>query len=153
MVVARSLHPEYRDVLRTYGKNSGLHMEEIPWDRTAPSIKMRLKSMLIGTMLARSLCNRRIFLARLSMCRGWPNKFIPRERCWLLPSPKASRSAWCGRHAEADIVAMEGQSFGLAPSYGGPFVGVIASRDKFVRQMPGRLAGQTIDTKARRGLF
>jgi glycine dehydrogenase subunit 1 len=46
---------------------------------------------------------------------------------------------------EADIVAMEGQSFGLAPSYGGPFVGVIASREKFVRQMPGRLAGQTTD--------
>jgi len=53
--------------------------------------------------------------------------------------------------AEADIVAMEGQSFGLAPSYGGPFVGVIASRDKFVRQMPGRLAGQTVDTQGNRG--
>ena len=53
--------------------------------------------------------------------------------------------------AEADIVAMEGQSFGLAPSYGGPFVGVIASRDKFVRQMPGRLVGQTTDRDGRRG--
>src|SRR6202040_1627621 len=53
--------------------------------------------------------------------------------------------------AEADIVAMEGQSFGLPPSYGGPFVGVIATRDKFVRQMPGRLAGETVDTEGRRG--
>jgi glycine dehydrogenase subunit 1 len=53
--------------------------------------------------------------------------------------------------AEADIVAMEGQSFGLAPSYGGPFVGVMASRDKFVRQLPGRLAGETTDTEGRRG--
>jgi glycine dehydrogenase subunit 1 len=53
--------------------------------------------------------------------------------------------------AEADIVAMEAQSFGLAPSYGGPFAGVIASRDKYVRQMPGRLAGQTTDTEGRRG--
>jgi glycine dehydrogenase subunit 1 len=53
--------------------------------------------------------------------------------------------------ADADIVAMEGQSFGLAPSYGGPFVGVIASRDKFVRQLPGRLAGETTDTEGRRG--
>jgi glycine dehydrogenase subunit 1 len=52
---------------------------------------------------------------------------------------------------EADIVAMEGQSFGLAPSYGGPFFGVIASRDKFVRQMPGRLAGQTTDSEGQRG--
>ena len=41
---------------------------------------------------------------------------------------------------------MEGQSFGLSPSYGGPYAGVIASREKFVRQMPGRLAGQTIES-------
>src|SRR4029077_8933420 len=53
--------------------------------------------------------------------------------------------------AEADIVAMEGQSFGLPPSYGGPFVVVIASKDTFVRQMPGRLAGQTTDAEGRRG--
>jgi glycine dehydrogenase subunit 1 len=53
--------------------------------------------------------------------------------------------------AEADIVAMEGQSFGVAPSYGGPFAGVVASRDKFVRQMPGRLAGQTTDSEGQRG--
>jgi glycine dehydrogenase subunit 1 len=53
--------------------------------------------------------------------------------------------------AEADIVAMEAQSFGLPPSYGGPFAGVIASREKFIRQMPGRLAGQTVDLEGRRG--
>src|SRR5947207_571160 len=52
---------------------------------------------------------------------------------------------------EADIVAMEGQSFGLPPSYGGPFAGVIASRDKYVRQMPGRLSGQTTDSEGQRG--
>jgi len=46
---------------------------------------------------------------------------------------------------------MEGQAFGVAPSYGGPFVGVIATREKFVRQMPGRLAGQTTDGAGRRG--
>src|SRR6202041_2848838 len=53
--------------------------------------------------------------------------------------------------AEADVVALEGQSFGLAPSYGGPFVGVIATHEKFVRQMPGRLAGQAKDSSGRRG--
>ena len=52
---------------------------------------------------------------------------------------------------EADIVAMECQSFGVAPSYGGPYVGVIATRDKFVRQLPGRLAGQAFDAEGRRG--
>jgi glycine dehydrogenase subunit 1 len=46
---------------------------------------------------------------------------------------------------------MEAQSFGLPPSYGGPYAGVIASRDRFVRQMPGRLVGQTTDSNGRRG--
>ena len=51
----------------------------------------------------------------------------------------------------ADIVAAEGQSLGNALNYGGPHLGLFASRDKFVRQMPGRLVGQTVDTDGRRG--
>ena len=46
---------------------------------------------------------------------------------------------------------MEGQAFGIPPSYGGPYVGVIATREKFVRQMPGRLAGETKDAEGNRG--
>jgi len=51
----------------------------------------------------------------------------------------------------ADIVAAEGQSIGNALNFGGPYVGLFATRDKFVRQMPGRLAGQTVDAEGRRG--
>jgi glycine dehydrogenase subunit 1 len=51
----------------------------------------------------------------------------------------------------ADIVAAEGQSFGNALNFGGPHVGLFATRDKFVRQMPGRLVGQTVDADGRRG--
>jgi glycine dehydrogenase subunit 1 len=53
--------------------------------------------------------------------------------------------------AGADIVAAEGQSIGNALSYGGPYVGLLASRQKFVRQMPGRLVGETLDADGRRG--
>jgi glycine dehydrogenase subunit 1 len=51
----------------------------------------------------------------------------------------------------ADIVAAEGQSFGNALNFGGPHVGLFASREKFVRQMPGRLVGETVDGEGRRG--
>ncbi|MEA2825258.1 MAG: glycine dehydrogenase subunit 1 [Alphaproteobacteria bacterium] len=51
----------------------------------------------------------------------------------------------------ADIVAGEGQSLGNGLNFGGPYVGLFATREKFVRQMPGRLAGQTIDSQGRRG--
>ncbi len=51
----------------------------------------------------------------------------------------------------ADIVVGEGQSIGNALNFGGPYVGLFASRMKFVRQMPGRLAGETVDAEGRRG--
>jgi glycine dehydrogenase subunit 1 len=53
--------------------------------------------------------------------------------------------------AGADIVAAEGQSLGNALAFGGPYVGLLATRQKFVRQMPGRLVGETVDADGRRG--
>src|SRR5258705_12888293 len=52
---------------------------------------------------------------------------------------------------DADIVAMEAQSFGVPVGFGGPYCGVIATKEQFVRQMPGRLAGQTTDRNGKRG--
>jgi glycine dehydrogenase subunit 1 len=51
----------------------------------------------------------------------------------------------------ADIVVGEGQSIGVGLNFGGPYVGLFATREKFVRQMPGRLAGETVDTEGQRG--
>jgi glycine cleavage system P protein (glycine dehydrogenase) subunit 1 len=51
----------------------------------------------------------------------------------------------------ADIVVAEGQSIGNALSFGGPYVGLFATRQKYLRQMPGRLAGETVDAQGRRG--
>jgi len=60
----------------------------------------------------------------------------------LLRSPGA-----CG----ADIVVAEGQSFGVPVSFGGPYVGLFATRDKYARQIPGRLVGEASDKNGRRG--
>jgi glycine dehydrogenase subunit 1 len=51
----------------------------------------------------------------------------------------------------ADIVAAEGQSIGNGLNFGGPYVGLFAAREKFIRQMPGRLTGETVDADGRRG--
>src|SRR5438270_5800401 len=52
--------------------------------------------------------------------------------------------------SDADIVVGELQSFAISPSYGGPFVGIIAAREKYIRQIPGRLVGETTDADGRR---
>ena len=54
-------------------------------------------------------------------------------------------------HQGADIVACEGQSIGVGLNFGGPYVGLFATREKFLRQMPGRLCGETVDADGRRG--
>src|SRR6201999_1215743 len=53
--------------------------------------------------------------------------------------------------AEADIVSLEAQSYGVAVGYGGPYCGVIACKEKFLRQMPWRLIGETKDKDGKRG--
>jgi len=52
---------------------------------------------------------------------------------------------------DADIVVAEGQSLGVAPTYGGPYVGFFACKEQYLRQMPGRIVGKTKDTKERTG--
>jgi glycine dehydrogenase subunit 1 len=150
VLVARSVHPEYREVLRTYAKNSGLHVEEFGYTAAGTVDEKALGGLLKDDVCAVVVQSPNFFgvietlkpLADVSHSHGALLVAVVAEGVSLgaLKPP-----------SEADIVAMEAQSFGLAPSYGGPYAGVVASKDKFVRQMPGRLAGQTVDQEGRRG--
>src|SRR6266446_4785349 len=150
VLVARSLHPEYRDVLRTYAKNSGLQIEEIPYNAGGTLDQKAFQSVLRDDVAAVVAQSPNFFGAVEPVVEL--AEFARAAGALLVVTITEGVSLGALRPpAEADIVAMEGQSFGLPPSYGGPFVGVIASREKFVRQMPGRLAGQTTDLEGRRG--
>ena len=150
VLVARSLHPQYREVLRTYAKNSGLRVEEIPFGADGALDMDALESAMREDVAAVVVQSPNFF----GVLESVP---VAAERAHasgalLIVAVNEGVSLGLVRPpAEADIVALEGQSFGLAPSYGGPFVGVIATHDKFVRQMPGRLAGQATDSEGRRG--
>src|SRR6202044_204694 len=150
VLVARSVHPEYRHVLQTYAKNLGIQIEEIGYTESGQLDRAALKKESLEQAAAIVVQSPNFFgvieeipaLAEAAHASG----------ALLVTGIAEAVSLGIVRPpAEADIVAMEGQSFGISPSYGGPYVGVIATRDKFVRQMPGRLAGQTTDAEGRRG--
>jgi glycine cleavage system P protein (glycine dehydrogenase) subunit 1 len=150
VLVARSVHPEYRDVLKTYAKNSGLRIEEIGYAADGMLDASALRSALKEDVAAVVAQSPNFFgaiepLAALADITHAPGALL------VVAITEGVSLGAVRPPAEADIVAMEAQSFGLPPSYGGPFAGVIASRDKFVRQMPGRLAGQTTDSEGRGG--
>jgi len=150
VLVAQSVHPEYREVLRTYAKNSGLHMEEISYTTAGTMDVKALKAAIRDDVCAVVLQSPNFFgtieslgpLAEITRAAG---------AMLVVAVTEAVSLGAVKPPAEADIVAMEAQSFGLAPSYGGPYAGVIASREKYVRQMPGRLSGQTTDSEGQRG--
>ncbi len=150
VLVGRSVHPEYREVLRTYAKNSGLHVEEISYTTAGTLDEKALQAAIREDVCAVVAQSPNFFgviespaaLAKITQAAGAMLVVAIAEGVSLGVVKPPS---------EADIVAMEAQSFGLAPSYGGPYAGVVASREKYVRQMPGRLAGQTTDSEGRRG--
>src|SRR5215472_7595505 len=150
VLVARSLHPEYRGVLKTYAKNCGLHLEEIGFAKNGALDGIALRSALKDDVAAVVVQSPNFFGA-IEDPGGLANQVHAAGALLVVAIAEGVSLGLVEPPSEADIVALEAQSFGLPPSYGGPFAGVIASREKFVRQMPGRLAGQTTDAEGRRG--
>jgi len=150
VLVARSLHPEYREVLRTYAKNSGLTVEQVPFGSAGTLDVGGLKNSLRDDVCA-VVVQSPNFLGAIENLTPIAEATHDAGALLVVAVAEALSLGVVKPPSETDIVAMEGQSFGLAPSYGGPFVGVIACRERFVRQMPGRLAGQTTDLNGHRG--
>lgn len=150
VLVARSLHPQYREVLRTYVKNSGLAVEEIPFAADG-TLDLGALESAIREDVAAVVVQSPNFFGVIESAPAAAERAHASGALLVVAVTEGVSLGLVRPPVEADIVALEGQSFGLAPSYGGPFVGVIATHDKFVRQMPGRLAGQATDSKGRRG--
>ena len=150
VLIARSVHPEYRQVLHTYAKNLGLAIEEIGYTQSGQMNASEISPEKLADAAAIIVQSPNFF----GVLEDVPalGKMAHDSGALLIGCIAEAVSLGIVRPpAEADIVAMEGQSLGLAPSYGGPYVGVVATREKFVRQMPGRLAGETRDAQGRRG--
>jgi len=152
VLVARTLHPQYREVIRTYIKNLGIQAVEIPYGkdgRVDPGALAGLLDDQVGGVVYQS-----------------PNFFGVIEDIASLSEAAHGRKAMsvavvsealslglleAPGELGADIVTGEAQSFGIPLSFGGPYLGFMACRKEFVRQLPGRITGQTTDVDGRRG--
>jgi len=150
VLVARSLHPEYREVLNTYARNSGLQVEEIAF-RADGALDQEALETAIRDDVAAVVVQSPNFFGVIEYSPSLAKSVHAGGALLVVAVTEGVSLGLVRPPAEADIVALEGQSFGLPPSYGGPFVGAIATHEKFVRQMPGRLAGQASDAQGRRG--
>jgi glycine dehydrogenase subunit 1 len=149
-VVLRSLHPQYREVLRTYTSRRGFNISEVPFSENGVFVPRALASAINERTAAVVVQSPNFFgtiedwnpAAELAHAHGALLVAVITDpvALGLLAPPEA-----------ADIVAMELQGFGIPVSFGGPYAGVIASRERFVRSLPGRLVGEATDSKGRRG--
>ncbi len=150
IVVAESVHPEYREVARTYTQHGAAEIVPVPFD--AETGRVSDLSALDDKTAALVVQSPNFFgcvedlaaLAEQAHAVGALFVVVVTEAIsfGLLKSPGE-----CG----ADIVVGEGQSFGIPMSFGGPHLGLFATREKFVRNMPGRLCGVAYDKNGNRG--
>ncbi len=150
-VVARTVHPEYREVMTTYAQHQSMPIETVAYNPETGRVDLdALKAALTAETAAVLVQSPNFFgvvedipaIAEIAHARG----------ALLIVSIAEAISLGILRPpVEADIVSMEAQSFGVPIGYGGPYCGVIAAKQQYLRQMPGRLAGQTVDSNGNRG--
>jgi glycine dehydrogenase subunit 1 len=149
-LVARSVHPEYREVIATYTQHQGLPIAELGYlengrvdlDELEKKITEDTACVLIQSPNFFGTIEDVAAIAELAHKKGALLAVAISEALSLgIVKPPV----------EADIVAMESQSFGVPLGFGGPYAGVLATKEKFVRQIPGRLVGETRDKNGKRG--
>jgi glycine dehydrogenase subunit 1 len=150
ILVAKSVHPEYRAVQRTYAKNQGLPIEEFGYDAESGEIDMADLESKIDKQTACVMIQSPNFFGVIENVRKAAEVAHAHGALLVFIFAEAASLGILEPPRDADIVAGELQSFAISPSYGGPYAGVIAAKEKFVRQLPGRLVGQTTDSAGNR---
>ena len=151
VVASAAIHPQYLEVAHTYVQHAGIELQHAPLDsqtgQTPPAafdIDDQTAAIVVQSPNFFGCIEDLEALGEKAHAKGALLIVAVTEAMsfGLLRSPGA-----CG----ADIVVAEGQSFGVPLSFGGPYVGLFATRDKYARQIPGRLVGEAFDKQGRRG--
>jgi len=150
-LIASSVHPEYRQTTETYLRGTDLRLINVPYSSDGKTDFEFIRANLNDRTSAVILQSPNFFgIVEEYEQLGRELKDQNTLLIVVVVEPLSLGILKPPGEREADIVVGEAQSFGLPVSYGGPYAGFFATRKKFVRQIPGRLAGETIDRKGRR---
>jgi glycine dehydrogenase subunit 1 len=150
-VVAATVHPEYREVLATYATHQGLPTTLAGYDAKNGRVDLAALEASVTKETAAVLVQSPNFFGVIEDIPAIAAIAHAQGALLIVSIAEAVSLGVVRPPMEADIVSMEAQSFGVALSYGGPFCGVMACKEQYIRQMPGRLAGQTTDSSGYRG--
>jgi glycine dehydrogenase subunit 1 len=150
VAVARSLHPEYAQVLHTFARNQGMPVTEFGYDAETGFIDIADLEGKLNDQTAAVIIQSPNFFGVVEQVKQAAEIAHGRGALLVVVFTEAVSLGILEPPADADIVAGELQSFAISPSYGGPYAGVIATREKHIRQMPGRLVGETRDSRGNR---
>jgi glycine dehydrogenase subunit 1 len=150
-VVASTVHPEYREVMTTYAQHQGLPSTTVGYDTETGRVDLDALEAAITDETACVLVQSPNFFGVIEDIPAIAAIAHAKGALLVVSIAEAISLGVVKPPVDADIVSLEAQSFGVAISYGGPFCGVIATKEKYIRQMPGRLAGQTLDADGQRG--
>ena len=150
IVVAEGVHPEYRDVAKTYAQHGDTEIVTVGFDKETgrvtglETLDDKTAALVVQSPNFFGCIEDLASLAEAAHKVGALFVVVVTEAIsfGLLKPPGAF---------DADIVVGEGQSWGVPMSFGGPHVGLFATKEKYVRQMPGRLAGVAYDKNGNRG--
>src|SRR6202166_3105488 len=150
VIVAHSLHPEYREVLATYATHQGMPLSVAGFGVDGRLNLGELEKSITPETACVLIQSPNFFgtIEDVAAIAGVAHK---NGAMLVVSIAEAVSLGIVEPPREADVIAMEAQSFGVPLGFGGPYCGVIATREQFVRQMPGRLAGQTTDRNGKRG--
>jgi glycine dehydrogenase subunit 1 len=150
VVVAKSVHPEYREVLSTYAFHQGMPLATAPFT-AGGRLDLKAVEKAITTDTACLLVQSPNFFGTIEDVEALAKIAHSKGAMLVVAIAEAISLGIIEPPRSADVIAMEAQSFGVPLGFGGPYCGVIATREQYVRQMPGRLVGQTTDRSGKRG--
>jgi len=152
VLIAKTVHPEYIEVLKTYTKHTETDIDFLEFDEQSGLVK-KDELYKLSEDVACLIVQSPNFFGVIENLQSLAEKTHSVGALFVVVVTEAISFGLLKPPGQfgADIVVAEGQSFGIPMSFGGPHVGLFATREKFVRQMPGRLAGIAYDKNGMRG--